>query len=61
MDKRVVGRNEPCPCGSGKKFKKCCEAKKGVTFTAAVPSASVLVMDKLSRRIFKKEGEDEVR
>jgi SWIM/SEC-C metal-binding protein len=18
------GRNEPCPCGSGKKFKKCC-------------------------------------
>ncbi len=22
-DKRV-GRNEPCPCGSGKKYKKCC-------------------------------------
>lgn len=22
-----VGRNDPCPCGSGKKFKKCCEAK----------------------------------
>ncbi len=20
----TVGRNEPCPCGSGKKFKKCC-------------------------------------
>ncbi|MCX6880786.1 MAG: DUF1186 domain-containing protein [Verrucomicrobia bacterium] len=20
----VTGRNEPCPCGSGKKFKKCC-------------------------------------
>jgi preprotein translocase subunit SecA len=19
-----VGRNSPCPCGSGKKFKKCC-------------------------------------
>ena len=19
-----VGRNEPCPCGSGKKWKKCC-------------------------------------
>jgi uncharacterized protein YecA (UPF0149 family) len=19
-----VGRNEPCPCGSGKKFKQCC-------------------------------------
>ena len=22
--KRKVGRNEPCPCGSGKKYKKCC-------------------------------------
>ena len=22
-----VGRNDPCPCGSGKKFKKCCGAK----------------------------------
>lgn len=22
-----VGRNEPCPCGSGKKFKKCCLQK----------------------------------
>ena len=20
-----IGRNDPCPCGSGKKFKKCCE------------------------------------
>ena len=23
-----VGRNDPCPCGSGKKFKKCCGAGK---------------------------------
>ena len=22
-----VGRNEPCPCGSGRKFKVCCEGK----------------------------------
>ncbi len=21
---RHIGRNDPCPCGSGKKFKKCC-------------------------------------
>ena len=20
----LVGRNDPCPCGSGRKFKKCC-------------------------------------
>jgi hypothetical protein len=23
-----IGRNEPCPCGSGKKYKKCCLNKK---------------------------------
>ncbi len=21
---KKVGRNEPCPCGSGEKYKKCC-------------------------------------
>jgi SEC-C motif len=24
-----AGRNDACPCGSGKKFKKCCEPKQG--------------------------------
>jgi hypothetical protein len=24
QDSPHVGRNEPCPCGSGKKYKKCC-------------------------------------
>ena len=23
------GRNDPCPCGSGKKYKKCCGAEGG--------------------------------
>ena len=23
-----IGRNDPCPCGSGKKYKKCCGAGK---------------------------------
>jgi len=23
-----VGRNDPCPCGSGRKFKKCCLGKE---------------------------------
>jgi len=25
---KKVGRNAPCPCGSGKKYKKCCGAGK---------------------------------
>ena len=24
---KKIGRNDPCPCGSGKKFKKCCYGK----------------------------------
>lgn len=29
VDKRI-GRNDPCPCGSGKKFKKCCLNKPSI-------------------------------
>ena len=28
-DAPKVGRNDPCPCGSGKKYKKCCWPKYG--------------------------------
>ena len=27
VETKKVGRNDPCVCGSGKKFKKCCEGK----------------------------------
>ena len=23
-EEKKIGRNDPCPCGSGKKYKKCC-------------------------------------
>ena len=26
---QTPGRNDPCPCGSGKKYKKCCGAGQG--------------------------------
>jgi SWIM/SEC-C metal-binding protein len=25
ITEKKVARNEPCPCGSGKKYKKCCD------------------------------------
>ena len=28
-----VGRNDPCPCGSGKKYKKCCMGKEQAAMT----------------------------
>jgi tetratricopeptide (TPR) repeat protein len=32
------GRNDPCPCGSGKKFKKCCQDKLAVTARGSAPA-----------------------
>ena len=29
--KARIGRNDPCPCGSGRKYKKCCTGKKDVS------------------------------
>lgn len=34
----AIGRNEPCPCGSGKKYKKCCGAKEAVSITHVIES-----------------------
>lgn len=28
VKQETVGRNDPCPCGSGKKYKKCCGKDK---------------------------------
>ena len=40
-----VGRNEPCPCGSGKKYKNCCFQKND--------NKEIVNLDNL-----KKEGDD---
>lgn len=40
MEQRKIGRNDPCPCGSGKKYKKCCIAsvmKERSTFVDLTP------------------------
>ena len=46
-----VGRNDPCPCDSGKKFKQCCAAKTNqmspllvVVLIAAAIAAVVVVV-----------------
>jgi hypothetical protein len=35
------GRNEPCPCGSGKKYKKCCADKDDAAAAAPSPVAGM--------------------
>jgi hypothetical protein len=42
-----IGRNEPCPCGSGKKYKKCCGAKEAVSITQVIENE----MDDLQKRL----------
>ncbi|MBP8980321.1 MAG: SEC-C domain-containing protein [Syntrophobacterales bacterium] len=37
-----MGRNDPCPCGGGKKYKKCCLKRgKAVRFSLDVTQADV--------------------
>ena len=35
---KKVGRNTPCPCGSGKKYKRCCEQKEAAIKEQKLPS-----------------------
>jgi hypothetical protein len=34
-----IGRNDPCPCGSGKKYKKCCWEKDEAAAHASTVTA----------------------
>ncbi|PPA70226.1 YecA family protein [Jeotgalibacillus proteolyticus] len=53
-----VGRNEPCPCGSGKKFKKCCASKKVVSIhTLLVTEQMDLQLQFLNEVMVPKQGD----
>jgi tetratricopeptide (TPR) repeat protein len=49
-----IGRNEPCPCGSGKKYKHCClqqqeAAARALAAAAVRPTIDVEIADSLAR------------
>jgi Flp pilus assembly protein TadD len=53
----LAGRNDPCPCGSGRKYKKCCQttqmpAERGLNIEALVAEAR---QDLLQRRFERAE------
>ena len=52
-----IGRNEPCPCGSGKKYKKCCLKPATPTVEPEkvnpVPRYTYTDLDKLSNQVPK--------
>jgi hypothetical protein len=48
-----VGRNEPCPCGSGRKFKKCCLGRQGAelgAFTRAERESALTALTRFAHR-----------
>ena len=45
-----TGRNEPCPCGSGRKYKRCCLAAEEAATAQAPGSARV------RERLFEEHG-----
>ena len=49
-----IGRNDPCTCGSGKKYKKCCETKDEVKKHAEIEKTW-----KASEKKFEKAKETE--
>jgi methionyl aminopeptidase len=61
----MVGRNDPCPCGSGKKFKKChgggqnsapVVPENGITIKSATEIESMRRAGKLAARILRAAG-----
>ena len=34
-----IGRNDPCPCGSGKKYKHCCYMKENISTSDLIRAA----------------------
>jgi hypothetical protein len=41
----AIGRNEPCPCGSGKKYKHCCLLKsRQASWTSRIAISAIALM-----------------
>jgi Family of unknown function (DUF5677)/SEC-C motif len=52
-----IGRNDPCPCGSGKKFKHCCIARRG---SAGASQGTVSSDDRIPRfenKLYEQDSE----
>jgi tetratricopeptide (TPR) repeat protein len=45
-----IGRNDPCPCGSGKKYKHCCRAKDEAAEHAAFAAARAAAVAEYPQR-----------
>jgi tetratricopeptide (TPR) repeat protein len=55
-----IGRNDPCPCGSGKKYKHCCQDKDEAAERAAASAARAAAAAEHKERQVRFEHEDEL-
>ncbi len=53
-----IGRNEPCPCGSGGKYKNCCLAKDEIEERAAHASAEAERQKKMAEENVAEGGDE---
>lgn len=52
-----ISRNDLCPCGSGKKFKKCCESTKlNSRISVLSNNDTQLQADKVSKWLFSQKN-----
>ncbi len=61
MKTSAIRRNEPCPCGSGKKFKHCClDKENGATSGHGAAGMSEVLLEELEGRQFNSLEEADV-
>lgn len=49
MKQSKIQRNDPCPCGSGKKYKKCCMKKSKAEITSDIKNSVISSYTKSSK------------
>lgn len=55
-----IGRNEPCPCGSGKKYKHCCRDKDEAAERATLVAARAVAAAEYQEHQARLEHEEEL-
>lgn len=56
----AVGRNAPCPCGSGLKYKRCCALKAGKTSWGSRIALSLVALMLLCGAVFMLTSLDDI-
>lgn len=55
---KKIGRNDPCPCGSGKKYKHCCLGSKATDVNLTTSKSEAPVINRLAIMKFEQKLQD---